>query len=54
MKKLVTIISQSGYRGYVPIETLSMRRKDYDSYRAIPEMLASLREAIATMSGVSQ
>ncbi len=54
MRKLVTIIRKAGYRGYVPIETLSKRRKDYDSYEAIPEVLASLREAIATTSGISQ
>ena len=54
MKKLVTIIRQSGYRGYVPIETLSMKRKDYDSFKAIPEMLTSLREAIAATSGAAK
>ncbi|MCX6942709.1 MAG: sugar phosphate isomerase/epimerase, partial [Verrucomicrobia bacterium] len=47
MKKLVTIIRKSGYRGYVPIETLSMRRKDYDSYVEITKMLRDLQAAIA-------
>lgn len=47
MKKLVTIIRKSGYRGYVPIETLSMRRKDYDSYVEIAKMLRDLQAAIA-------
>jgi sugar phosphate isomerase/epimerase len=46
MKKLVTIIRQSGYRGYIPIETLSMRRKDYDSYVEITKMLQDLRAAL--------
>lgn len=46
MKKLVTIIRQSGYRGYIPIETLSMRRKDYDSYVEITKMLRDLRAAL--------
>ena len=32
MLKLVTIIRRSGYRGYVPIETLSMSRPGDDSY----------------------
>ncbi len=47
MKRLVSIIRKSGYRGYVPIETLSMRRKGYDSYIEVPKMLAELRAAIA-------
>jgi sugar phosphate isomerase/epimerase len=46
LKKLVTIIRQSGYRGYVPIETLSMRRPDYDSYVEITKMLRDLQAAI--------
>ncbi len=50
MKRLVTIIRKSGYRGYVPIETLSMRRKDYDSYVEITKMLRDLQAAIAATS----
>ena len=46
LKKLVTIIRQSGYRGYVPIETLAMRRPDYDSYVEITKMLRDLQAAI--------
>jgi sugar phosphate isomerase/epimerase len=46
LKKLVTIIRASGYRGYVPIETLSMRRPDYDSYVEITKMLRDLQAAI--------
>ena len=46
LKKLLTIIRQSGYRGYLPIETLRMGRKDYDSFREISRMLAELRAAI--------
>jgi sugar phosphate isomerase/epimerase len=47
MQRLVTIIRASGYRGYVPIETLRMGRTDYDSFKEIPRMLAELRAAIA-------
>lgn len=47
MKKLVAIIRQSGYRGYVPIETLSMGRKDYDPYAEVTKMLEYLRAALA-------
>lgn len=46
LKRLLTLIRQSGYRGYLPIETLSMGRKDYDSFREIPRMLGELRAAI--------
>lgn len=53
MKKLVTLIRQSGYRGYVPIETLSMKRKGYDSFVEIPKMLAELRQAIAATASVT-
>lgn len=53
LKRLVTIIRQSGYRGYVPIETLSMRRKGYDSYVEVPKMLAELRAAIAATESVA-
>lgn len=53
MKKLVTIIRQSGYRGYLPIETLSSGRKDYNTYTAATEMLVQLREAIAATESVA-
>lgn len=46
LMRLLTLIRQSGYRGYLPIETLGMGRKDYDSFREIPRMLAELRAAI--------
>ena len=46
-KKLVSIIREGGYRGYVPIETLSMRRKDYDPFVEVAKTLAELRAAIA-------
>lgn len=47
LKKLVSIIRQSGYRGYVPIETLSMGRKDYDPAAEVTKMLTDLRSALA-------
>jgi len=47
MKKLVAIIRRSGYRGYVPIETLAMGRKDYDPYAEAARMLVDFREAVA-------
>jgi sugar phosphate isomerase/epimerase len=47
MKRLLAIIRQSGYRGYLPIETLRMGRPDYDSFREIPRMLGELEAAMA-------
>ena len=47
MKRLVAIIRASGYRGYVPIETLAMSRKDYDPYAEVTRMLTELRAALA-------
>lgn len=47
MTKLVGIIQQAGYRGYLPIETLSMGRKDYDPYVEVAKVHAELRAAIA-------
>ena len=47
MKRLVAILRQAGYRGYVPIETLSMGRKDYDPHAEVAKMLVDLRAALA-------
>jgi sugar phosphate isomerase/epimerase len=46
-KKLATIIRQGGYRGYLPIETLAMGRKDYDPFVEVARVLAEMRAAIA-------
>jgi sugar phosphate isomerase/epimerase len=53
LKKLVTIIRQSGYRGYLPIETLASGRKGYDSFVEVAKMLAELREAIAVTASIA-
>ena len=46
-KKLVAIIRRGGYRGYLPIETLAMGRKNYDPFVEVARVLAELRAAIA-------
>lgn len=46
MPKLIGLIRASGYRGYLPIETLAMGRKGYDSYVEVAKMLVEMREAI--------
>lgn len=47
--RLLKIVRASGYRGYLPIETLSPRGGggNYDPFKVVPQFLAQLREAIA-------
>ena len=47
LKRFVSIVRRSGYRGYLPIETLRMGRANYDSFVEIPSMLERLQAAIA-------
>src|SRR5436190_9221075 len=48
LQRLLRIIRLSGYRGYLPIETLSPRGGGggYDPFKVVPKFLAELREAI--------
>jgi len=48
LKRLLKIVRTSGYRGYLPIETLSPRSggSGYDPYKVVPKFLAELRQAI--------
>jgi sugar phosphate isomerase/epimerase len=46
MIKLLRIVRESGYKGYLPIETLSPARKPYDPYAVVPAFLQELRDAI--------
>ena len=45
--KLLRIIRLSGYRGYLPIETLAPQNKVYDPFAVVPPFLKLVREAIA-------
>ena len=47
LKRFLGIVRRTGYRGYLPIETLRMGRADYDSFVEIARMLERLRAAIA-------
>jgi sugar phosphate isomerase/epimerase len=47
LPRLVKIIRASGYRGYIPIETLAMGRKDYDPYAEVAKLHADLQAALA-------
>jgi sugar phosphate isomerase/epimerase len=46
MKKLVRLIRAGGYRGYLPIETLSVAGQPYDPRALVAELLKELRDAI--------
>ncbi len=45
--KLVKIVRQSGYKGFLPIETLSPQAKPYDPFTVVPAFLAQLQSALA-------
>ena len=47
MPKLVRIIRDGGYRGYIPIETLKQKGQDYDPRARATELLNDLRRALA-------
>jgi len=46
LKRLIKIIRESGYRGYIPIETLSIKGQSYDPFDLVPKFLAELREVL--------
>jgi sugar phosphate isomerase/epimerase len=48
-KRMMRIIADGGYRGFVPIETLSMGRKDYDPATEVAKVLKGMREGIAAL-----
>lgn len=52
MTKLLTLIRLAGYRGYLPIETLSAPGKDYDPFQIVPKFLAELRQAIEATASI--
>jgi sugar phosphate isomerase/epimerase len=50
LKRLMKIVRASGYRGYLPIETLSPRGGTgpaYDPFTVVPKFLAEVRRALA-------
>jgi sugar phosphate isomerase/epimerase len=47
LKRLVHLMKAGGYRGYVPIETLSQPGKEYDPLTFVPAFLKEVRQAIA-------
>jgi hypothetical protein len=47
MRKIVKIARDAGYNGYLPIESLPMGRKNYDTPGELRRMLKELKAAIA-------
>jgi sugar phosphate isomerase/epimerase len=49
LKRLMRIVRDSGYRGYLPLETLSPRGGGaaYDPYKVVPRFLNEVRAALA-------
>jgi sugar phosphate isomerase/epimerase len=47
IKRLIGLMKAGGYRGYVPIETLSQPGQDYDPFTLVPQFLQEVRQAIA-------
>lgn len=47
--KLVRIIKDGGYKGFLPVETLLVRGVAYDPFALVPEMLDELSAAIKTV-----
>jgi sugar phosphate isomerase/epimerase len=45
-KKLIQIIKDGGYKGYLPVETLLVRGKPYDPFSLVPDMMKQLNAAI--------
>lgn len=45
--KLMSIVRRSGYRGYLPIETLAPSNQPYDPFAVVPPFLKLVRAAIA-------
>lgn len=50
LDRLVRIVREQGYRGYLPIETLSLPGRHYDPFTLIPQFLAEVRTAIGKTS----
>ena len=47
LKRLVGLMKAGGYRGYVPIESLSQTGKEYDPFAEVPRFLKEVRQAVA-------
>ena len=53
LKKLLTLIRLAGYRGYLPIETLSTPGQAYDPFDVVPKFLAEVRQAVEATASIA-
>lgn len=53
LNKLLTIVRMAGYRGYLPVESLSASAQEYDPFEIVPRFLAELREAMAATASIA-
>lgn len=44
--RLSQIINKSGYRGYLPVETLAVKGVPYNPYELVPQMIRELEDAL--------
>lgn len=44
--RLSQIINKSGYRGYLPVETLAVKGVPYNPYELVPQMIKELEDAL--------
>ncbi|MGE5394139.1 MAG: sugar phosphate isomerase/epimerase family protein, partial [Candidatus Saccharibacteria bacterium] len=44
--RLAKIIKKSGYRGYLPVETLAVKGTPYNPYKLVPQLLMELEQAL--------
>ncbi len=49
LPRIYKIIHDGGYRGYVPIETLSITGVPYDPFQAVPAFTSKVRAAMASL-----
>ena len=40
------ILKESGYRGYIPVETLAVKGKPYDPYALVSAFLKDIKNAM--------
>jgi sugar phosphate isomerase/epimerase len=46
LNRLMHIIKASGYRGFIPIETLSVSGREYDPFKVVPAFIDEVRRAM--------
>lgn len=49
--RIMKMIRAEGYRGYIPVETLSVPGRSYDPYTLVPEFVGKVKAAVAAEFG---